>query len=166
MNDSMYKRQSGRLKLATLAVTIAIPLAVGAASALLSMEGMKHFSTLSQPPLSPPAWLFPVAWTLLYILMGIASYRVYESGAGTAERSAALRAYGLQLGFNFLWSILFFNLDLYVLSFVWLLALLAIVIVTAVRFWRIDRPSAYLMLPYIAWLIFAAYLCLGVAILN
>lgn len=165
MNNGIYEKSS-KIKLPTLAAAIAVPLAVGVTSALLSMEGMKHFSSLSQPPLSPPAWLFPIAWSLLYVLMGIASYRVFESGTATDERAAALRAYALQLGFNFLWSILFFNLDLYVLSFVWLLALLAIVIVTTVRFLRIDRPSAYLMLPYIAWLTFAAYLCLGVAILN
>ncbi len=155
-----------KIRWKTLIIAIAIPLAVGALSAFLTMGSMEHFASLEQPPLSPPGWLFPVVWTVLFALMGIASYLVFESGAPAEKKSAALRVYALQLAFNFLWSILFFNLDMYWAAFVWLLALLVLIIITTVMFYRIRPAAAYLMIPYIAWVTFAAYLNVAIAILN
>ncbi len=155
-----------RVNWKTLAVAVGIPLATGALSAIATMGSMDDFAALDQPPLSPPGWLFPVVWSALYILMGIASYIVFEAPVKGEEKAAAFKPYFLQLGFNFFWSIIFFNLGLYEVAFGWLLAMLALIVITTVRFGRIDRRAAYLMLPYIAWVLFAGYLNLGVAILN
>ncbi len=155
-----------KIRWKTLITAIAIPLLVGGLASLLTMDSMGLFDEVNKPPLSPPAWLFPVAWTVLYILMGIASYIVFEKTADMGEKSRALRTYFIQLGFNFLWSILFFNFELYLFSFFWLVALWVLIIITAVRFYKISEPAGYLMLPYILWVTFAGYLNLGIAILN
>ncbi len=148
-----------------LLVCVLIPLLVGGLSALITMGSMDNFSALNKPPLSPPGWLFPVVWTILFVLMGIASYIVLERGS-FAETRTALFFYGVQLFFNFFWSIFFFNFELYYFSFLWLLALWVLIIITAVLFFRISKPAGYLMIPYILWVTFAGYLNLGIAILN
>ena len=130
------------------------------------MGSMEHFSKLEQPPLSPAGWLFPVVWTILFTLMGIASYLVVMSNATLEDKAKALKYYGLQLVFNFFWSILFFNFDLYYFSFVWILVLLALILVTMTLFYRIDKRTLFLLLPYALWVAFASYLNIGIAILN
>ena len=127
---------------------------------------MSMFALLSKPPLSPPGWLFPLVWTILYTLMGIASYLVFTSGQDSDEIKWALQVYALQLIFNFFWTILFFNFELYFFAFFWLIALLALIILTTVLFYKVSKPAAYLMIPYIIWVTFAAYLNFGVALLN
>ena len=148
-----------------LLVCVLIPLLVGGLSALITMGSMENFSSLNKPPLSPPGWLFPVVWTILFVLMGIASYIVLERGS-FAETRTALFFYGAQLFFNFFWSIFFFNFELYYFSFLWLLVLWVLIVITAVLFFRISKPAGYLMIPYILWVTFAGYLNLGIAILN
>ncbi len=93
-------------------IFLAIPLAVGGLAALFSAGSMDKFSALNQPPLSPPGWLFPIVWGILYILMGTASYIVYSSDAPEISKQKALGLYLVQLGFNFLWPILFFTFGL------------------------------------------------------
>jgi len=149
-----------------LIISIIVPLLVGGISALLTMNSMEHFGTLEQPPLSPPAWLFPVVWSILYVLMGIACYLVVVSRVSMDEKGRALKVYGLQLLFNFFWSILFFNFDLYYFTFAWILALLGLIIATTYLFYKIDKRTVYLLLPYILWVAFASYLNIGIAILN
>lgn len=156
----------GKINFKTLLIFVAIPLLVGGISALITMDSMQYFELLEKPPLSPPGWLFPVVWTVLYVLMGIASYLVVSSVAEPQVKIHALKVYFLQLAFNFLWSIFFFNLELYGFSFVWLLTLLFLIVISTVRFWRIDRRAGMLMLPYILWVTFAGYLNLGIALLN
>ena len=148
-----------------LIVCIAVPLIVGIISAFLSRGGMETFAALEQPPLSPPGILFPIVWTILYVLMGISSYLVSISDTPYRSRTA-LTVYGIQLFFNFCWSLIFFNLAAYYAAFVWLIALWALIIITAVLFYGINKTAGYLMIPYIIWVTFAAYLNLGVAILN
>jgi tryptophan-rich sensory protein len=148
-----------------LIINIAIPLGVGALSALISMGSMKNFASLDQPPLSPPAWLFPVVWSILYVLMGISSYLITESGK-PARSKTALTVYGVQLFFNFMWSIIFFNFEAYLFAFIWLLALFVLIIINAVLFFKIDRRAGLLFTPYILWVAFAGYLNLGISILN
>lgn len=155
-----------KINFKTLLIFLAIPLVVGGVSALLTMGSMEYFELLEKPPLSPPGWLFPIVWTILFILMGVSSYLVVESGAEPSVKISALKMYFLQLVFNLLWSIFFFNLELYGFSFMWLLTLLFLIVLTAVRFRRIDKLAGILMLPYIAWVIFAGYLNLGIALLN
>lgn len=148
-----------------LIINIAIPLGVGALSALISMGSMESFASLNKPPLSPPGWLFPVVWSILYILMGISSYLITESGK-PARSKTALTVYGVQLFFNFMWSIIFFNFEAYLFAFIWLVALLALVIANAYLFYQIDRRAGLLFIPYILWIIFAGYLNFGIFLLN
>lgn len=147
----------------TLILCIALPLAVGGLSALLTRNSMQTFDTINKPALSPPGWLFPVAWTVLYILMGIASYLVLTSGK---PNKAALRFYVLQLVFNFFWSIIFFNLELYLFAFIWLAALWLLILITTFLFYNISEPAGYLMIPYLLWVTFAGYLNLSIYFLN
>ena len=155
-----------KLNYKTLGICILIPLAVGGLSALFTMGSMQDFAALKQPPLSPPGWLFPIVWSVLFVLMGIASYLVLETASGVEAKKNAFKAYFLQLGFNFMWSIIFFTLGAYEVAFVWLLALLALIVITTVKFYNINRYAAILMLPYILWVSFAGYLNLAIAYLN
>ena len=148
-----------------LLICIGIPLAVGGLAAFLTMGSMETFGRLEQPPLSPPGWLFPVVWTVLYALMGIASYLVASSDK-TYRARTALAVYGIQLAFNFLWSIIFFNLEAYWFAFVWLVLLWILILITTVLFYRISKPAGYLLIPYLLWVSFAAYLNYGIYLLN
>lgn len=149
-----------------LAACVALPLILGGISALAVRGGMEEYAMLEQPPLSPPGWLFPVAWSLLYVLMGAASYIVLCSGAPLYERRSALKLYAVQLVVNVLWPPIFFGLGLYLAALLWLALLWVLVLVTALRFRRISRAAFCLMVPYLAWLTFAAYLNFGVWLLN
>lgn len=149
-----------------LIICLVIPLAVGGIAALLSGGGMETFKTLDQPPLSPPGWLFPVVWTILYVLMGVASYLVLTSGAPQESIRRALVLYGIQLAFNFLWPILFFSISAYLFAFIWLIALWLLILTAIILFHRISNTAAYLMIPYLIWATFAGYLNLGIYILN
>lgn len=150
----------------TLLIAVAIPLAVGGLSALLTGRNMDLFDVIRKPPLSPPGWLFPVAWTILYVLMGLASWLVYYSGNNHMEKEQALRPYAIQLIVNFFWSIIFFNWGMYLLAFFWLILLWVLILVTAVRFYRIRPAAGYLMVPYLLWVTFAGYLNYGIWKLN
>ena len=150
----------------TLIFFVAIPLLVGGVASLISRESMAMFDRLTKPPLAPPGWLFPLVWTILYTFMGLASYLVFTSQKDQNEIKLALQIYTLQLAFNFFWTILFFNFELYFFAFFWLLALLALLILTTILFYKVSKPAAYLMIPYIIWVILAAYLNLGIALLN
>ena len=136
-----------------LIISILIPLAVGTMSALFS-GNMSSYSILNKPAFSPPGFIFPVVWTILYILMGASSYIVYSSNS--PNKSKALLLYCIQLFFNFCWSIIFFGLDLFLFAFIWLIALILIV----------NPLSAYLQIPYLIWCIFAAYLNFSIFLLN
>ncbi len=155
-----------KIKIKTLVIFILIPLLVGGISALLTMGSMKDFALLNKPPLSPPGWLFPVVWTVLYILMGISSYIIYTAPVSDEKALKALIPYGIQLIFNFFWSIIFFNLNWYLFAFVWLVAMLLFIIITYKRFYEISKPAAFLLVPYILWTVFAGYLNFGVYLLN
>ena len=150
----------------SLIICIIIPLAVGGLSALLTMGSMRDFEALNKPPLSPPGWLFPVVWTALYVLMGVASYLVLETPSSSEEKKRAFKVYFLKLAFNFLWSIIFFTLGAYEIAFAWLCVFLSLIVVTTVRFWRINKTAGILMLPYILWVLFAGYLNLAISYIN
>lgn len=154
------------IKLKPLLISILIPLAVGGLAGFLTRGSMENYQIIERPPLSPPGIVFPFVWGILYILMGIASYLVYQKDFGSSEKTRALRLYAIQLVLNFFWPILFFNLQSYWLSFILLLVLLIFVLLTAIAFYSISRNAGLLLIPYLIWLAFAAYLNLGVAILN
>ncbi len=146
-----------------LILCIVIPLAVGGLSALSTRGGMEIFQSLNKPALAPPSWLFPVAWTILYILMGVASYLVLVS---EKPYHKALDIYGVQLAFNYLWPVFFFTLQAYLFSFIWLVLLWLLILAATVMFYRISKPAGYLMLPYLLWVTFAGYLNLSIYLLN
>ena len=138
---------------------------VGAVSGLLSMDCMRSFKdTVAQPPLSPPGFLFPIVWTVLYALMGIGAARVSLADP-SRKRSRGLNLFVIQLAMNFLWTPVFFCLKAFGFAFFWLLGLLATVILMALEFRKTDRPAAWLQIPYILWLCFAAYLNIGIWVL-
>lgn len=142
---------------------ISIPLLTGALSGYLAKNSADLFSTLNKPPLSPPGWIFPIVWLLLYLMMGIASYIILTSGQPNQQ---ALLWYAVQLALNFLWPILFFNLELYFFSFVWLVFLWWTILKTIELFYEISKPAAYLLIPYLLWVTFAGYLNFAIALLN
>lgn len=155
-----------RIKKGELAVSIAIPVAVGAIASFLTRDAMADFERLNQPPLSPPGWLFPVVWLILYVLMGIASYLVYRQGTEKMSVRQALAVYALQLFFNFFWTIFFFGFEWYLFSFLWLVVLWVLILCTIVRFRKLDETAAALLIPYLVWVTFAGYLNLGIYLLN
>ncbi len=146
-----------------LITCLAIPLAVGSLSAFLTRNNMETFASINKPPLAPPGWLFPVVWTILYILMGIASYLVLTSGK---PNDTALTVYGIQLASNFFWSIIFFNMERYLFAFIWLILLWLLILKTVSLFYGISKPAGYLMLPYLLWVTFAGYLNFFIYLLN
>ncbi|MBO5200539.1 MAG: tryptophan-rich sensory protein [Clostridia bacterium] len=155
------------INLKKLAIAIAIPEAVGLLASLVSGNIGSRYSEFQKPPLSPPGWIFPVVWVILYALMGIASYLVAQSGYGSKDdKSNAFIFYGTQLFFNFLWPIIFFRFEAYILAVAVIFVLNILVIITALCFGRFDRRAFYLFIPYIIWLLFATYLNIGVALLN
>lgn len=148
-----------------LLTAIAIPVIAGGLVGILTANSMQDFEALMKPPLSPPGWLFPVVWTILYILMGIASYLVWRDGNGE-QKKQALTLYGLQLIVNLLWPIAFFVLEWYLFAFAWLVLLWVLIYKTIRAFREINVNAAYLMLPYLLWVTFAAYLNLSIWWLN
>ena len=155
-----------RTKWKSLLLALAVPLVVGGLSTLVTRNQMTAFSQLNQPPLSPPAWLFPVVWTVLFLFMGLASYLVGRSDADSLLIRRALTLYGLQLVVNFFWPILFFNGKVYFIAFLWLLLLWGLILATMVQFARVRKSAAWLLLPYLLWVTFAGYLNLGIFLLN
>ncbi|WP_390405107.1 TspO/MBR family protein [Blautia hominis] len=146
-----------------LVISILIPLAIGSLSTLVSGNRSMYFS-INKPALSPPAFIFPIVWTILYILMGISSYIIYESES--PRKSNALRTYAVQLLFNFFWSIIFFGLSQYFFAFLWLLALIILIAVMIYQFYKISPAAAYFQIPYFIWCLFAAYLNFMIYIMN
>ena len=147
-----------------LAICLGISLGVGLLSGIISMTGMESFKQANTPPLTPPDFIFPIVWTILFILMGISSYII--STSDSPDKTTALAVYGLQLGVNFFWPLLFFNLSAYLFSFIWIILLWILIIVMIKLFWNISKPAALLQIPYLLWVTFAAYLNFGVYLLN
>jgi len=146
--------------------SIALPLALGAVAGFLTRDGMERYGAYVQKPaFSPPDIVFPVAWSILYSLMGYGAARVRAAGASPAGKQA-MHLYYMQLFVNFCWSFLFFGMELYLFSFVWLLLLCALVFLMIRAFYPIDKAAALLQIPYMLWLLFAASLNFGVYMLN
>lgn len=147
-------------------ISLLLPLGIGMLSAALSSKGMAAYGNMNKPPFSPPAWLFPIAWTILYLMMGLASYFVLASEASHRSKTIAIVIYGIQLVMNFMWSFIFFNRHQYFPAFLWLLQIWLFVLICIFLFYRIRKIAGWLMVPYGIWLTFAAYLNLGAWILQ
>lgn len=139
---------------------------VGALSGWLTRDATRIYQdTIVRPPLSPPGLVFPIVWFILYALMGISVARVYLTPASQA-RSRGLTLYLVQLAFNFFWSILFFSSQRFGFALIWLAVMWVLILWMILVFRRIDRPAAWLQLPYLIWTAFAFYLNFGVWRLN
>ena len=150
----------------TFAFWILLAEAEGGLSGWLSRDGMKIYSeSIIQPPLSPPMWVFPVVWGILFALMGIGAARV-SLQEKTVWRSRGLNLFIAQLAVNFFWSLIFFNAQTFGFAFLWLLLLIVLVTLMIVAFYKADPLAAKLQIPYLLWLLFAAYLNFGVWYLN
>ncbi len=143
---------------------IAFALLTGGLSALLTSGNMDLYSRIQSPPLAPPGILFPIVWTVLYILMGISASRIYI--ANNKSWNASLTIWTVQLAVNFLWSIIFFNLQAFLFAFLWLLLLWTLIIIMIFMFYKQDKLAAYLQIPYLIWVTFAGYLSLSIYLLN
>lgn len=160
----MKRIKKFRLKLYVL--WIILTEAVGALSGWLTRKGTQIYSTtIAQPPLSPPSAVFPVVWSILFALMGIGGARIYAAPPSAARRNSLL-LYAAQLVVNFFWSIIFFNMQAFGFAFLWLLLLWVLVILMICCFYKVDKAAAWLQIPYLLWLTFAAYLNFGVWLLN
>ncbi|MBQ1967683.1 MAG: tryptophan-rich sensory protein, partial [Clostridia bacterium] len=144
-------------KLKVYGLFILITEAVGTVAGLLTTLGMEKYSAVEKPALTPPEIVFPIVWTILYALMAVGAARVWLTEE-SEEKDKGLKLYVVQLGMNFLWSILFFNFQAYGLSFFWLLGLLLVIVLMTLTFYKSDRIAAYLQIPYILWVSFAGYL--------
>lgn len=144
------------------AKSILIPVIVGGIVGLI-ISGSIDYNTLQKPFLSPPSILFPIVWTILYILMGI-SYGILQSNQLVDKKINTI--YYLQLAVNALWSIFFFTLKWRLFAFLWIILLDVLVIVMIKKFYDKNKTAGLLQIPYIIWTLFATYLNLGVYLLN
>ena len=149
-----------------LILCIAVPLLVGGLAAFLTGDSMADFAAIEKPPLSPPGILFPIVWTVLYVLMGVASYLVLTSGARQDDIDHAITVYAIQLVLNFFWSIIFFRLEWYLAAFIWLVLLWIAILYTLLLFRKISKTAGWLLVPYLLWVTFAGYLNLSIYLLN
>ena len=151
----------------TYVISIAAALAVGGLSALLTSGNMDIYSEIVKPPLAPPSVLFPIVWTLLFILMGIGAAMIFlqkEENPQIARN--ALITYGVSLFLNFFWSIIFFNMQSFLFAFIWILLLWVSILATILQYRKISPLAAALQVPYLLWVTFAAYLNLAIYLLN
>lgn len=144
-----------------LIVSILIPVVLGALVGFLSGSS-GGYKDIIQPSFAPPGWLFPVVWTILYILMGVSDYLVKDD----LNTNASLKIYKYQLAVNLLWSFIFFTFKWYLLSFLWIILLIVLVIKMIKEFLNINKISGYLQIPYLLWIIFAAVLNFSIYLLN
>lgn len=155
------------INLRKLLGSLAVAVGAGILAGFFAGGAMTEYAGLVQPPLSPPGSVFPVVWTILYLMMGVALYLASSAPHIRAERKRpAYLLFGLQLFFNMLWTVWFFRFHLYGFSAVWLAVLLALVLFTTIEFWRLNRWAGIWMAPYLLWTAFALYLNLGIWILN
>ncbi len=156
----------GAVNLKKLVTSLIPPFAAGFLGWLFTRNSMEVYGTLNSPPLSPPGWIFPIVWSILYALMGIALYLVRSTGGETEIKKRGYWVFAIQLVFNFLWTILFFRLGLYGFSSIWLGALIVLIAVNILFFSQINKTAGLLLVPYLLWCAFALYLNIGIYLLN
>lgn len=154
-------------KLKPYIISVVIALAVGGLSAVITSGNMDVYENLNQPPLAPPSIVFPIVWTILFALMGISAAIVFKfRDEKPDEVRNALIVYGVNLAVNFLWSIIFFNMQAYLFAFIWLVLLWIVIAAMIFFFKKVSPLAAYLQIPYLLWVTFAGYLNLMTYLLN
>lgn len=148
-------------------ISIAIALCIGGLSAFLIRDNLYLYAVINKPAFSPPAFLFPIVWTILYILMGIGSARIWlQRDNYSYEVMDSLLTYALQLILNFFWPIIFFNMRTFLFSFIWIVVLWTSILKMIFKFSVLDKTAAYLNIPYVLWVTFAGYLNFMIYLLN
>ena len=154
-------------KLKPYFISILIALGTGGLSAFLIRDNVYIYSLMRKPPLAPPAILFPIVWTPLYLLMGVSCARIYLLRAAYPDDVFdALHNYTLQLIFNFLWPVIFFNMHTFLFAFIWIVVLWTGLLKMIFKFSRLDTAAAYLQIPYFLWVTYAGYLNFMIYLLN
>lgn len=136
---------------------------VGSFFSFFTMNNMDTFKELNKP-INVPGIIFPIVWSILYLLMSISLYIVLEKD--NKDKQKAIISYIVQLIINSLWSLIFFGFEAYLFSFIWIILLLISVVVMIINFYKVNKTAAYLQIPYVLWIIFAGYLNLGIYLLN
>lgn len=154
-------------KIKPYVISVTAALTVGGLSALITAGNMNLYSRITPPPLAPPSILFPIVWTVLYILMGISSAMIYlEKENNPKEVSSAMFVYVFSLFLNFFWSIIFFNMQAFLFAFIWLIILWFTILVMIIKFYRIKPIAGLIQIPYLLWVTFAGYLNFAIYLLN
>ncbi len=155
-----------KFKFKRFLISIAIPLIAGGLSAFVTRGNMDLYSKINNPQLAPPSWLFPVVWSVLYFLMGVSLYLVWNSNVNNYQKRRAYLLFGIQLFLNFIWSPIFFNKQWFLGAFVVLIFLWLFTFGMIISFYKISKPAAILQIPYLLWLTFAGYLNFAIYLLN
>lgn len=145
-------------------ISIVVTLLLAGIGGIITKNGMPAYELIEKPALTPPSILFPIVWTILYILMAIGAAIIWKSGS--PKRDNAICLYVIQLVFNVLWSFFFFGLQAYLFSFIWIVILWLLIIAMIISFSKISRGAAIIQIPYLLWVSFAAYLNYSIWILN
>lgn len=149
-------------RLVPFLICLAVPLVPGFIVGMLTSGSADIYKRIKTPVFAPPAAVFPIAWGILYALMGISLYLIYRNGG--VRRNYVL--FGVQLLINLVWPFLFFTFEAFTAAFFWLLLLWAAILAMIISFYGKYPPSAYLQIPYLLWVTFAGVLNLSVALLN
>lgn len=155
-----------KIKYTELFIFIVSAELVGVLSALITGDFGSLFDKYTPPPLMPPSWLFPVVWSVLYAVMGISAYLIYSSHSDAALEKKALWLYAAQLAVNFSWSIVFFRFEKLWAGAAVIILLIVLVLLMIKAFGKISTAAAWLNIPYLLWLCFAAYLNISAAVIN
>jgi tryptophan-rich sensory protein len=153
-------------QLGVLLLIIVLTEALGFLSGFLGMSNKGMYQNLIKPLFSPPGWVFPIVWSILYLFMAIAFYRIWLNGKAGKDVRKPMKYYFIQLGLNLIWTVIFFRFKLYGLAFIELLLLLIFILITTFQFYKIDKIAGILMIPYIIWVSFAAVLNYAIWMLN
>lgn len=156
----------GKVRIIPLILLTILPLAGGAIVGYLTRNSISIYSNIKLPSFAPPGYLFPIIWSILYILMGFASYRIYMYRDTGSDIGSSLFIYIVQLLFNYLWSFIFFSFRLYGVAFIELVIIFILVAITFIKFIKIDKLAGTLLIPYLIWLIYAGVLNFSVWMYN
>lgn len=155
-----------KIKFIPLIINILIPILGGFLVSYINRNSYKVYDALKKPFLTPPNIVFSIVWSILYVLIGIAAYRIYIKNKSNIDDKGAYFFYLIQLLLNFMWSFIFFTFRLYGISFIWIIILIIFVLITFVKFIKIDKIAGILFIPYILWLIYASYLSYFIWVFN
>jgi translocator protein len=150
-----------------LVLSIALPLLIGFASSYFTITGVDSwYTTIQKPSWNPPNWIFGPVWTTLYVLMGISLFLIWKAGTSKETKRSALILFALQIIANFFWSFIFFDQHQMGLAFAEIIVLCLLILLTIFSFAKINKVAAWLLVPYISWVSFAAILNFTIWRLN